>query len=188
MECFLHIFPVEVDVSSDTIDVTRIIRSFHLQELQRTNSNRSESSSISAPNPVLDASRWHLVFSYIRHLNGKKRTFVTSLKETVPIHIIRNLSLNVNYWTGILRKRTSLTTYWIGPFHFVRLACLVESSSKWVTIGIDCTCRSVNTVKIDSTDLHLTGIVINVVALLRTTVGITVVASLAQLIVCLGRY
>jgi hypothetical protein len=34
----------------------------------------------------------------------------------------------------------------------------------------------------------LTGIVINVVALLRTTVGITVVASLAQLIVCLGRY
>lgn len=64
---------------------------------------------------------------------------------------------------------------------------LGKSSSIWGTVGTDFTCRRIDTVEIDSTDLHLIRIVVNIVALLRTAVGVTVVASLDQIVVCLGR-
>jgi len=81
-----------------------------------------------------------------------------------------------------------LATYRIVGAHRKRSVSLGKSSSKRVTIGIGVTCDRVDAIKVDGTDLHLIGIVINVITFVGTAVGISKVARLVQIIVRLGGY
>lgn len=80
-----------------------------------------------------------------------------------------------------------LATYWIvGAHRKCSVSSLRKSSSKRVTIGIGVACNRVDAVEIDCAYLHLIGIVIDIIAFLRTAVGISEVALLVQVIVSLG--
>jgi len=63
---------------------------------------------------------------------------------------------------------------------------LRKSSSQRVPIGVGGAGRRVDAVEVDTTDLHLIGVVIDVVAFIGTAIGIREVAGLIQVIVGLG--